>query len=141
MDVVEPSTLSAVRERFQTQAANESSSVGAAQQNTLDYDAFLKLLVEQMKNQDPLEPTSETEYVAQLATFSNVEQNIITNERLMSLITTNTLTDAQSLIGRTITNGTGESGEVASVRVASGAISATLTDGREITVGDGVTVS
>ncbi|GAB5375494.1 MAG: hypothetical protein AcusKO_19560 [Acuticoccus sp.] len=139
MDVVEPSTLAAITER--ATAAGDAATVGTASQNTLDYDAFLRLLVEQMKNQDPLEPTSETEYVAQLATFSNVEQNIITNERLMSLITTNTLTDAQALIGRTITSPDGESGTVESVKVASGAISATLSDGRTVTVGDGVTVS
>ncbi len=120
--------------------ANEAS-VAAAKQQTLDYDAFLRLLVEQMKNQDPLEPTSDTEYVAQLATFSNVEQNIITNDRLMSLITATTLTDAQALIGHTVTTSTGESGVVASVKIASGEMMATLADGSVVSVGDGITVS
>lgn len=41
---------------------------------TLDKDAFLKLLVTQMQYQDPLEPTSNTEYMAQLAQFSTVEE-------------------------------------------------------------------
>lgn len=120
--------------------ANEAS-VAAAKQQTLDYDAFLRLLVEQMKNQDPLEPMNDTEYVAQLATFSNVEQNIITNDRLLSLITATTLTDAQALIGRTVTTPTGESGVVASVKVASGEMMATLADGSVVSVGDGITVS
>ncbi len=40
----------------------------------MDKDAFLQLLVAQMKYQDPLEPTSNTEYIAQYAQFSQVEQ-------------------------------------------------------------------
>lgn len=41
--------------------------------DTLDKQAFLQLLVAEMKYQDPLEPSSNTDYVAQLATFSQVE--------------------------------------------------------------------
>ena len=42
--------------------------------SSLDKDAFLQLLVTQMQYQDPLEPTSNTEYMAQLAQFSSVEE-------------------------------------------------------------------
>ncbi len=42
--------------------------------NSLDKDAFLKLLVAQMQYQDPLQPTSNTEYMSQLAQFSTVEE-------------------------------------------------------------------
>lgn len=42
--------------------------------NEMDKDAFLQLLVAQMKYQDPLQPTSNTEYISQYAQFSQVEQ-------------------------------------------------------------------
>ncbi|MEM7488827.1 MAG: flagellar hook capping FlgD N-terminal domain-containing protein [Pseudomonadota bacterium] len=47
-----------------------------------DFDTFLTLLTAQIRNQDPLEPSDSTEFVAQLATFSNVEQSVRTNELL-----------------------------------------------------------
>lgn len=52
------------------QAKTASQKAGGA----LDKDAFLQLLVAQMKYQDPLEPTSNTEYISQLATFSELEE-------------------------------------------------------------------
>jgi flagellar basal-body rod modification protein FlgD len=57
-----------------TQAMGGSESLGK--------DAFLKLLVEQIKNQDPLEPKDNSEFVAQLAQFSNLEQTMGINDRL-----------------------------------------------------------
>ena len=42
--------------------------------NNLGKDAFLNLLVTQLQYQDPLEPASDTEYIAQMAQFSTLEQ-------------------------------------------------------------------
>ena len=53
----------------QTSLKNTSSA-----SNDMDKDAFLQLLVAQMKYQDPLQPTSNTEYISQYAQFSQVEQ-------------------------------------------------------------------
>lgn len=108
---------------------------------TLDYDAFLQLLVTQMKNQDPLEPISETEYVAQLANFSNVEQNIITNERLAALLTANAIGDSQALIGRTLTTPDGVSGVVTAVQITADGPFAILSGGERVPVGEGVTIT
>ena len=60
-----------------TAASSVNKAVEASQKQaggSLDKDAFLKLLVTQMKYQDPLEPTDNTEYVSQLATFSELEE-------------------------------------------------------------------
>ena len=51
-----------------------------------DFDTFLRLLTTQIRNQDPLNPTESTEYATQLATFSNVEQGVRTNELLEGLV-------------------------------------------------------
>lgn len=47
-----------------------------------DFETFLALLTTQMRNQDPLKPLDSTEFVAQLAAFSAVEQQIRSNDRL-----------------------------------------------------------
>ncbi len=45
-----------------------------AQSGTVDKDGFLQLLIEQMKNQDPMNPMDSTEYTAQLAQFTTLEE-------------------------------------------------------------------
>ena len=62
----------------------------------------MTLLIAQMKNQDPMEPMASSDYVAQLATFSQVEKTVQTNERLASLLNTGNLQLAESLIGRAV---------------------------------------
>ncbi|HMA93738.1 MAG TPA: flagellar hook capping FlgD N-terminal domain-containing protein, partial [Polyangiaceae bacterium] len=72
----------------------------------LDRDAFLRLLVEQLKNQDPLKPQDNSQFVAELAQFSNLEQIQGVNERLDLLaIQSRGQSNAQvmSMIGQTVT--------------------------------------
>lgn len=51
-----------------------------------DFETFLKMLTVQMENQDPLNPTDSAEYAMQLATFSGVEQQVLTNDLLEAMI-------------------------------------------------------
>jgi flagellar basal-body rod modification protein FlgD len=51
-----------------------------------DFETFLKLLTAQMRNQDPLNPAESTEFVAQLASFSSVEQQVRANARLDGIL-------------------------------------------------------
>ena len=55
-------------------AGAAAGTTSAKSQTALDKDAFLLLLAAEMKYQDPLEPTSNTEYMSQMAQFSTVEQ-------------------------------------------------------------------
>ena len=52
-----------------------------------DFETFLKMLTVQMENQDPLNPTDSAEYAMQLATFSGVEQQVLTNDLLSAVMT------------------------------------------------------
>jgi flagellar basal-body rod modification protein FlgD len=88
----------------------ESQSTGAGIGNavggsSLDKDAFLELLVAQLRNQNPLEPMSNTEFVAQLAQFSSVEQLTALNDgvgmlQMQQMGIANT--QAASLIGQEV---------------------------------------
>lgn len=55
------------------------------EENKTQQDEFLRLLVAQMQNQDPLNPQDGAEFVAQLAQFTNIELGLETNERLEGL--------------------------------------------------------
>lgn len=114
----------------------------ASAKNQVDYETFLKLLVTQMKNQDPTKPMESTEYVAQLANFSNVEQAVKTNEKLDRLMEMSALTQAGSLVGRVITSADGSmTGTIDRVRIFDNNIVAVLTTGEELIVGTGVSIS
>ncbi|WP_157016378.1 flagellar hook assembly protein FlgD [Mesorhizobium xinjiangense] len=123
-------------------ATTASAQSGSSAANAVDYETFLKLLVTQMENQDPTAPMDSKDYIAQLATFSQVEQTIQTNTKLDELLTTSFLDQAGALIGRTITSADGEvSGEIAKVQIYSDGVMAVLQDGTELVVGAGVTIS
>ena len=68
--------------RTETATAAPAAASGDAAVPQTDFQTFLALLTAQMKNQDPLKPMESTEFVAQLASFSSVEQQVRTNERL-----------------------------------------------------------
>ncbi len=108
---------------------------------SVDYNAFLQLLIAQMKNQDPTKPMDSAQFIAQLASFSNVEQGIKMNQKLDSLMTSMALSQVDGVIGRTIASSDGAvSGTVAALRVVDGGAVAMLEDGREVTLGAGVTI-
>ena len=109
---------------------------------TVDYESFLKLLVAQMKNQDPTAPMDSTDYVAQLATFSQVEQSVQINDKLDQILQASTFAQAGGLIGRTISSDDGSvTGVVKEVRLISDGISAVLESGAELPVTPGVVLS
>jgi flagellar basal-body rod modification protein FlgD len=108
---------------------------------TLNYESFLKLLVAQMKNQDPTEPMDATQQMAQLATFSQVEQTIKTNKNLESMLQRTSLQEANSVMGRTVTSDDGKTtGIVKEVTLYNDGIVATLDSGKKLVIGPGVTV-
>lgn len=67
-----------------TAARSPAAAGGAASipQASVDFQNFLRLLTAQLRNQDPLSPLDSTQFVAQLASFSTVEQLVNANTRL-----------------------------------------------------------
>ena len=96
MDVTNTGTTSGAT----TAAAAKAATSVASKMNA---DTFLTLLMAQLQNQDPTKPMDSTEYVGQLASFSQVEQATKTNQKLDSLLTSSFLNQADAIIGRTLT--------------------------------------
>ncbi|HIW82559.1 MAG TPA: flagellar hook capping protein [Candidatus Acetatifactor stercoripullorum] len=90
-----------------TSQSSLSQTTGAS--SDMDKDAFLQLLVAQMKYQDPLEPTSNTEYISQYAQFTQVEQ-------MQNMAKSMDLQRASTLVGEEVyiktTNSSGETNYV-----------------------------
>lgn len=57
-----------------TSSTGTGSSTSSTKQSTLGYSDFLNLLTVQMQNQDPFNPMSDTDFIAQMANFSTLEE-------------------------------------------------------------------
>jgi flagellar basal-body rod modification protein FlgD len=90
-----------------TPTLTSTTSTAASDKQTLssNYEMFMALLVTQMQNQDPLNPTDTATFTQQLVQYSQVEQQIKTNnylEDLKALSTTQNATNLVSYIGKTV---------------------------------------
>lgn len=82
---------------------NKSIAVNGKQPSqTLGKDDFLKILMTQMTNQDPTEPLDNTQFVAQMAQFSSLEQMLNMNTNFEKIATMVSSSQAENLLGRTV---------------------------------------
>lgn len=88
--MTEINTLPLLNNGFSPAPLSETGTTTA--EAAADFESFLTLLTAQLRNQDPLSPLESTEFVAQLASFSAVEQQIVTNDRL-EILSTQSLDD------------------------------------------------
>ena len=97
---------------LRNQATKGRESSKKTGDSSLGKDAFLQLLVTQMKYQDPLNPSSDTQFVEQLATFSQLEQmqnlnQTYSNSQAFGLVGKNVIVKTADSSGKSIeTNGT-----------------------------------
>ena len=121
-----------------TSLVTEPSAASDASKASLDYDAFLRLFIASMKNQDPTKPNDPSQTMAQLASFSNVEQSIKLNTKLDAILASTNAGFAASLVGKTVSSLDGEiSGVVVSVDYTSGGLIAGLEGGGYLSLGEG----
>ncbi len=88
-----------------TQAAQTSSGSALGTDKAVDKDAFMKLLITQMRYQDPLDPMDNQQFLSQLAQFSSLEQMQSLNQKFeSSMALTQSLNNsaAAGLIGKTV---------------------------------------
>ena len=127
-----------------TQKTTDTSGneTGKAPSATLDYNAFLTLLIAQMKHQDPMEPMKSSDYVAQLATFSQVEKSVQANEKLSALMVSQNLALAESLVGKTVVDtATSIGGLVVAAKAVDNGVIVLLDSGEEFMVGEGLIIA
>lgn len=130
-----------------TGTSNSGQAISQAVTQTLGQDDFLKLLVTQLENQDPMQPMDNTQSIAEMAQFSSLEQmnNVATaintlNQNMASFLQQSSITQGAAMIGKYVngldTDGTTQiQGIVKSVKVTDGAMQL------QITKDDGTTVS
>jgi flagellar basal-body rod modification protein FlgD len=80
-----------------------TGSAAGSNNKKLDQDTFLKLLVAQMKYQDPSKPADSTQFLAQTAQFSQVEKLTQIADAQASMLSAQLMVGASNLVGRTVT--------------------------------------
>ncbi|MDJ0390391.1 flagellar hook capping FlgD N-terminal domain-containing protein [Roseomonas sp. E05] len=100
------SSISGISTASALASTNTAATTQLSGNSSEDYDRFLKLLTAQMKYQDPMQPTDPTQFVAQLAQFSQVEQQTKSNTYLKSILDavsgSTSLSENAALLGRTV---------------------------------------
>jgi len=95
--------MSAIDSLFSTPTANTSVSTGADRLNDLTMSDFIKMMVAQLENQDPMAPMSNTEMLQQMSQMRAITANDRLTESIESLTMGQALSTASSLIGKTVT--------------------------------------
>ena len=99
---------------------SQVSSIGAG----IARDQYLQLLVAQLQNQDPLNPVSDTDFIAQLSQLSQLESLQSMDANFGQVLKLQQLTSGTALIGKTVTfndeSGSPQTGTVSAVTVQNG---------------------
>lgn len=92
-----------MKAKFQADENNKKLGVRTSGgKGNLGKDAFLKLLVTQLKHQDPTKPMEDKEFISQMAQFSSLEQMTNLNKEVKSLFQSSQSTQAFSMLGKEI---------------------------------------
>jgi flagellar basal-body rod modification protein FlgD len=131
------STVASLPSLANLQSNNSTSPTSTVPSQQLGEGDFMSLLMAQMKNQDPMSPMSNTDFVAQLAQFSQLNGITELNTSINNMMLMQGLTEGTNLIGKTVAyhqDAAGTStatGKVGSVTVVSGEIQLVV-DGKQV---------
>jgi flagellar basal-body rod modification protein FlgD len=103
--------------------ATSSSSTDLSSTSKVDKDMFLKLMVAQLKNQDPMNPTDSSQFLAQTAQFTSLEKLTDVADQTTQALSAQLAFGASGLVGRSVdytaADGSAKTGTVASVSFTS----------------------
>lgn len=123
-------------------SGSTGTAAAASASATLNYNDFLQLLIAQMKNQDPTAPMDATQQISQLASFSQVEQQIQTNSHLETVLQNQWISQASDYIGKEIQSADGTvTGTIKEVTVYSDGVIAQTEAGDKVLIQAGVTIA
>ena len=105
-----PFPLSGVQAGTAAPATAPTTASSASSQ--LDQETFLKLMVAQLRNQDPMNPTDSAEFLAQTAQFTSLEKLEVVADQSAQAFAAQMAFGASSLVGRTVTYTDSEGAEV-----------------------------
>ncbi|CCU80783.1 Flagellar basal-body rod modification protein FlgD [Halanaerobium saccharolyticum subsp. saccharolyticum DSM 6643] len=120
-----------------TQYQQETQRETLEANDALGQDAFFKILITQLQNQDPLNPMEDRDFVAQMAEFSSLEKTEKVYSLLEDKLSSNQVIQNSNLIGKEITanvEGIKLEGVVDAVKSSNGKVLAVLDSGSEINI-------
>lgn len=103
--------------------------------STLGSDDFLKIIMTELGNQDPLSPSDSKALLEQLSSIRNIQASVDMQDALKSLVAQNELASAAGLVGRTVTGTSGGqtvTGRVTGVNRTNGGVELTLSTGESL---------
>lgn len=121
-------------------AATPKTPTASAASTAFDKDTFMKLLVAQLKYQNPSSPTDSNQYMSQMAVFAQVEKlgQLLTSQQASQAWQQRV--SAEGLVGRqvtgTATDAAQHTGLVTGVSLGNGAPVLTLSDGTTLSIDD-----
>jgi flagellar basal-body rod modification protein FlgD len=127
-----PDAITGTTSTTAANAASTTATTGATKSNEMDSQMFLKLLVAQLKYQDPMNPADSSQFMAQTAQFTMVEKINDLAKSMTEMLASERQASAGNMIGRYVTattaDGTEVKGTVTKARLEAG--------GPILTVGD-----
>ena len=119
-----------------TTAGGPTGSQSAKKNFELKTEDFIKMMITQLQNQDPMEPAKNQELLAQMSQIGQLQSATTLQESLKGMVTQNQIGSAAALIGKNVqgldTNDDPVTGVVTSVRVESDGVSLELDNGTRL---------
>lgn len=133
MQVYEMSAFEKANTALQASESNKKNKTGEpGEKSGLGKDSFLKLLVTELRHQDPTKPMEDKEFIAQMAQFSSLEQMSNLNKEMKNLVVSSKSSEAYGILGKDI-----EAYDPVQKKTVRGSVNSVFYKGEEVMIGVG----